>query len=129
MENLQDLEGRLNYLFYHGNILDKEVVDNLVSNVDVIVNFAAETHVDRSILEAGSFIQTDVVGTFTLLEAAKKYQIELYIQISTDEVYGSIEEYPRTRFTVPLKRDHFTKIVHCNQIAPIPPAKRVAISW
>jgi len=91
-ENLQDLEGRLNYLFYHGNILDKEVVDNLVSNVDVIVNFAAETHVDRSILEAGSFIQTDVVGTFTLLEAAKKYQIELYIQISTDEVYGSIEE-------------------------------------
>ncbi len=90
-ENLRDLEGRINYLFYHANICDKEVVDNLVSNVDVIINFAAETHVDRSILEAGSFIQTDVVGTFTLLEAAKKYEIERYIQISTDEVYGSIE--------------------------------------
>ncbi|NOX36645.1 MAG: dTDP-glucose 4,6-dehydratase [Calditrichaeota bacterium] len=91
-ENLADLEGRLNYLFYHGNICDSRVVDNLVSNVDTIINFAAETHVDRSILEAGSFIQTDVVGTFTLLEAAKKYKIQRYIQISTDEVYGSIEE-------------------------------------
>ncbi|HFE64695.1 MAG TPA: dTDP-glucose 4,6-dehydratase [Caldithrix sp.] len=91
-DNLKDLEGKLNYLFYHGNIQDAEVVDNLVSNADVIINFAAETHVDRSILEAGSFIYTDVVGTFTLLEAAKKYRIERYIQISTDEVYGSIEE-------------------------------------
>ena len=91
-ENLADLEGRLNYLFYQGNIGDPKVVDNLVSNVDTIINFAAETHVDRSILEAGSFIQTDVVGTFTLLEAAKKYRIRQYIQISTDEVYGSIED-------------------------------------
>ncbi|MFZ0391213.1 MAG: GDP-mannose 4,6-dehydratase, partial [Calditrichia bacterium] len=91
-ENLQDLEGRINYLFYHGNISDKAVVENLVSNSDVIINFAAETHVDRSILEAGSFIQTDVVGTFTLLEAARKYQIKKFIQISTDEVYGSIED-------------------------------------
>lgn len=91
-ENLQDLEGRMNYIFYHGNITDKEVVENLVSNADVIINFAAETHVDRSILEAGSFIQTDVVGTFTLLEAARKYDIDLYIQISTDEVYGSTEK-------------------------------------
>ncbi|GAB4372278.1 MAG: dTDP-glucose 4,6-dehydratase [Calditrichia bacterium] len=91
-ENLKDLEGKNNYLFYHGNICDKEVVDNFASNVDVIINFAAETHVDRSILEAGSFINTDVQGTFTLLEAAKKYQIERFIQISTDEVYGSIEE-------------------------------------
>ncbi len=91
-ENLKDLEGQMNYLFYHGNICDREVVDNLVSNVDTIINFAAETHVDRSILEAGSFIQTDVVGTFTLLEAARKYNIKRYIQISTDEVYGSIEQ-------------------------------------
>jgi dTDP-glucose 4,6-dehydratase len=56
-----------------------------------VVNFAAETHVDRSIFEAGRFIQTDVVGTFTLLEAARKFEIERYVQISTDEVYGSIE--------------------------------------
>lgn len=91
-ENLVDLEGRMNYFFYHGNICDAKVVENLVSNVDTIINFAAETHVDRSILAAGSFIQTDIVGTFTLLEAAKKYGIQRYIQISTDEVYGSIEE-------------------------------------
>ena len=91
-ENLADLEGKMNYLFYHGDIRDARVVDNLVSNVDTIINFAAETHVDRSILSADSFIQTDVVGTFTLLEAARKYNIERYIQISTDEVYGSVEE-------------------------------------
>jgi dTDP-glucose 4,6-dehydratase len=92
LENLDDLKEKSNYKFHHGNICDKTIVDKLVSEVDVIINFAAETHVDRSILEAGSFIQTDVVGTFTLLEAAKKYKIKKYIQISTDEVYGSIEE-------------------------------------
>ncbi len=91
-ENLADLEGKMNYFFYHGDIRDARVVDNLVSNVDTIINFAAETHVDRSILAADSFIQTDVVGTFTLLEAARKYRIQRYIQISTDEVYGSVEE-------------------------------------
>lgn len=90
-ENLQDLEGNTNYEFHHGNICDKDIVDQLVRNCQVIINFAAETHVDRSILEAGTFIQTDVVGTFTLLEAAKKHKIARYIQISTDEVYGSIE--------------------------------------
>lgn len=91
-ENLADCEGKLNYVFIKGDIRDSEIVDNLVSNVDTIINFAAETHVDRSILEAGSFIQTDVYGTYILLEAAKKYKIERYIQISTDEVYGSIED-------------------------------------
>lgn len=91
-ENLKDLEGKLNFLFYCGNICDTSVVDNLVSNVDTIINFAAETHVDRSILAAGSFIQTDVVGTFNLLEAARKYRLQRFIQISTDEVYGSIEK-------------------------------------
>lgn len=90
-ENLQDLEDSPNYEFHHGNICDKEIVETLVKRCQVIINFAAETHVDRSILEADSFIQTDVVGTFTLLEAAKKYKILRYIQISTDEVYGSIE--------------------------------------
>jgi dTDP-glucose 4,6-dehydratase len=91
-ENLSDLEDNLNYQFHHGNILDKPLVERLMSDVDIVINFAAETHVDRSIQEAGSFIQTDVVGTFTLLEAAKKFGIERFIQISTDEVYGSIEE-------------------------------------
>jgi dTDP-glucose 4,6-dehydratase len=91
-ENLQDLEDKPNYEFHHGNICDRDVVDKLTAKCEVIINFAAETHVDRSILEAGSFIQTDVVGTFTLLEAAKKHKINRYIQISTDEVYGSIED-------------------------------------
>lgn len=91
-ENLNDLEGNSNYQFYHGNILDKSLVEELVQNADAIINFAAETHVDRSIQEAGSFIHTDVVGTYTLLEAAKKYKIKRFIQISTDEVYGSIEK-------------------------------------
>ena len=91
-ENLQDLEGKPNYEFHHGNICDREIVDKLTTKCQVIFNFAAETHVDRSILEAGSFIQTDVVGTFILLEAAKKHKINRYIQISTDEVYGSIED-------------------------------------
>ena len=67
-------------------------MDELVSRIDTIVNFAAETHVDRSILEAGKFIDTDVRGTFVLLEAAKKYKIERFLHISTDEVYGSIED-------------------------------------
>ncbi len=90
-ENLIDLEKNPRFFFFHGNICDRTVVENLVSNVDVVVNFAAETHVDRSIHEAGSFAETDVIGTMVLLEAAKKYKIERYLQISTDEVYGSIE--------------------------------------
>ncbi len=88
--NLKDLEGDPRYLFYHGDITDEQVVNNLMSNVDAVVNFAAETHVDRSIHEAGTFIETDVRGTFVLLEAAKKYCIKRFLHISTDEVYGSI---------------------------------------
>ncbi|MBL7995845.1 dTDP-glucose 4,6-dehydratase [bacterium] len=91
-ENLSDLEKDSRLTFYHGNICDRTVVDNLVSHVDAIINFAAETHVDRSIHEADSFVQTDVLGTLILLEAARKYKIERYLQISTDEVYGSIEQ-------------------------------------
>ncbi len=91
-ENLAEFEKDPRYLFYHGNICDRVIVDRLVSNADAVVNFAAETHVDRSIHEADSFVQTDVMGTLVLLEAAKKYKIERYVQISTDEVYGSIEK-------------------------------------
>ena len=91
-ENLSDLEGDPRFLFYHGDIADEKVVDNLMSNADSVVNFAAETHVDRSIHEAGKFIETDVKGTFVLLEAARKYNIERFLHISTDEVYGSIQE-------------------------------------
>jgi dTDP-glucose 4,6-dehydratase len=91
-ENLADLEGDPSYFFYEGDIRDELVVDNLMSNVDAVVNFAAETHVDRSIHEAGMFIETDIKGAFVLLEAAKKYGVKRFLHISTDEVYGSIED-------------------------------------
>ena len=91
LENLADLESDPRYRFVQGDICEPSVVDPFAREVDVIVNFAAETHVDRSILEPGSFIRTDVQGTHVLLEAARKYQHRRYVQISTDEVYGSID--------------------------------------
>ena len=91
LENLKDIEGNPNYEFVKGDICDEKVVGKLAKGVDVIVNFAAESHVDRSIADASEFIQTNVYGTYILLEAAKKYKIPRLIQISTDEVYGSRE--------------------------------------
>jgi len=92
LDNLKDIDGRANYQFLKGDICDPKAVSEAVQGMDAIVNFAAETHVDRSILEPGSFIQTDVYGTYVLLEAVKAHGIQRYIQISTDEVYGSIEQ-------------------------------------
>ncbi|MDI6731804.1 MAG: dTDP-glucose 4,6-dehydratase [Candidatus Margulisbacteria bacterium] len=95
LENLTDLEGNLHYRFYKGDICDPVAVEKaigLFDHVDVIINFAAETHVDRSILSAGSFVNTDVYGTYVLLEAVRRFNIPRYIHISTDEVYGSIEK-------------------------------------
>jgi len=89
LDNLRDVEKNPGYKFFKGDICDKKIVKNLIKKVDVIVNFAAESHVDRSILEPDSFIKTDIFGTYTLLEAARKYKIKKYLQISTDEVYGS----------------------------------------
>lgn len=92
LNNLKDVEKNKNYSFIKGDICDKKTVGNAVKDSDIIVNFAAETHVDRSIIDAGDFVTTDVLGTYRLLEAARKYDIEKYVQISTDEVYGSIEK-------------------------------------
>lgn len=94
MDNLIPVEENPRYHFYQGDICHPHEVDEVMQryNIDTIVNFAAETHVDRSLMEPGSFIQTDVYGTYILLEAAKKYQIERYHQISTDEVYGAVLE-------------------------------------
>jgi len=75
-----------------GDICNQKLVSNLMKKVDAVVHFAAETHVDRSIVEAGSFVMTDVFGTFVLLNEAKKNKIKKFIHISTDEVYGSIEK-------------------------------------
>lgn len=88
LDNLEAVSKNPNFSFHHGNICDKEIVDKLMKETDAVVHFAAETHVDRSILEAGVFIQTDVYGTYVLLEATNKYQIKRFLHISTDEVYG-----------------------------------------
>ncbi len=91
LKNLADVADDPRYRFVKGDIADPAAVAEAVDGCDLIVNFAAETHVDRSILEPESFIKTDVFGTFTLLEAAKRLGISRYVQVSTDEVYGSIE--------------------------------------
>ncbi|HXA20428.1 MAG TPA: dTDP-glucose 4,6-dehydratase [Thermoanaerobaculia bacterium] len=97
-ENLAEYEGKSNYRFVHGDIAKPEDVAEAYkgvdgSGVDVVINFAAETHVDRSLMEAGTFIETDVHGVLVLLEEARKHapRLKRFIQISTDEVYGSID--------------------------------------
>lgn len=92
LDNLKDIEKNPNYTFVKGDICDKRIIEQLMSKADAVVHFAAETHVDRSIMDAGSFIQTDVFGTYTLLEAARKNNIQKFVHISTDEVYGEIHE-------------------------------------
>lgn len=94
LENLADLANDHRYSFVKGDICDGKIVEETVARLGcdgVIVNFAAETHVDRSIVSAGSFVKTDVYGTYTLLEAVKKFKVARYLHISTDEVYGSTE--------------------------------------
>ena len=87
-ENLADLEADGKIAFVHGDIQDAEIVDGLLADHEWVVHFAAETHNDRSIMEAGSFIATDVNGTFVLLEAARRHGCKRFVHISTDEVYG-----------------------------------------
>jgi dTDP-glucose 4,6-dehydratase len=90
-ENLQDLHDNPRFLFVNGDICDDELVRSLVTGVDAIVNFAAETHVDRSILSATEFVRTNVQGVMVLCEAARQARVERFVQVSTDEVYGSVE--------------------------------------
>ena len=91
LENLSDTSDHPNYEFVRGDIADKALIEGLASKgVDAVVNFAAESHVDRSIEDPRIFIETNVLGTQALLEAARKYGIHRFVQISTDEVYGSL---------------------------------------
>jgi len=94
LENLKDIENDDNYEFIKGDIKDLKKLSELVENkkINVIINFAAESHVDRSILGAEEFIETNIRGTYILLEIAKKFNVERFIQISTDEVYGSLSD-------------------------------------
>ncbi len=102
IENLDDVKNNPNYTFVKANICDKQKVDEITANVDCIVNFAAESHVDRSILNPEIFIETNVLGTLNLLEAAKKHKIKRYLQVSTDEVYGSLGKDGYFYETTPL---------------------------
>ncbi len=92
LDNLRDVEKNPRYRFVQGDICDAMLVDQYMAETDVVVNFAAESHVDRSIGAPDDFIRTDVFGAFVLLEAARWHRVKKFIQISTDEVYGSIEQ-------------------------------------
>lgn len=92
LENLKGLEHESRYRFVKGDIADRDLVDNLLSEgYDAVINFAAESHVDRSILDCSPFLETNVKGIQVLLEGVKKYQLPRFLQISTDEVYGSVD--------------------------------------
>lgn len=105
LENLADLEGDARYEFVRGDIRDRELVEKLVDRCDAVVHFAAESHVDRSIMDSRPFVETNVLGTQTLLEAARKHVGEggggkRFVHVSTDEVYGSLPlDRPDLKFT------------------------------
>lgn len=103
IENLDDVKTNPNYEFVHGNICDKNLVRDLVSQADAVVNFAAESHVDRSITGPEIFIETNVQGTLNLLQACKEIGIERYLQVSTDEVYGSLGKTGYFYETTPIQ--------------------------
>jgi len=93
LENLQDIENNPRYRFVKGDIADRKLISSLLQEgIDGIINFAAESHVDRSILDASPFIETNIKGTQTLLEGARHYEVRKFIQVSTDEVYGTTEK-------------------------------------
>ena len=92
LENLKDVEGDPRHVFVQGDICDKELVEGLFQkyDFDYVINFAAESHVDRSIEDPGIFLQTNIIGTQVLMDACRKHGIERYHQVSTDEVYGDL---------------------------------------
>ena len=90
LENLDDIKNNPNYTFVHGNICDRNLVRDLVSEVDCVINFAAESHVDNSIKTPEIFVETNVQGTLNLLQASKELGVDRFLQVSTDEVYGTL---------------------------------------
>jgi len=94
LENLKDIENASNYKFVRGDIADREFIQGLFQEekFDYVINFAAESHVDRSITDPGIFVQTNIQGTLALLDAAKSFGVTKYLQVSTDEVYGTLGE-------------------------------------
>ncbi|EPY09441.1 dTDP-glucose 4,6-dehydratase [Paenibacillus alvei] len=103
LENLSEVQHNPNYRFVKADITDAQVMEKLFSEgVNLVVNFAAESHVDRSILEPEIFVETNVLGTQVLLDAAKKHGVTKFVQVSTDEVYGSLGETGLFSETTPL---------------------------
>ena len=102
IENLKDVENNPNYKFVHGNICDHELVRELIKEADCVINFAAESHVDNSIKHPEIFVETNVQGTLNLLQASKEIGVERYLQVSTDEVYGTLGKTGYFYETTPL---------------------------
>ena len=104
LENLKDIEDKPNYKFVKGDIADRSFVNNLFEQekFDYVINFAAESHVDRSITNPEIFVQTNIQGTLALLDAAKEIGVKKYLQVSTDEVYGTLGETGYFSETTPL---------------------------
>lgn len=102
IENLKDIKDNPNYKFVHGNICDNKLVRELVEQSDCVINFAAESHVDNSIKHPEIFIETNVQGTLNLLQASKELGVEKYLQVSTDEVYGTLGKSGYFYETTPL---------------------------
>ena len=102
IQNLDDIKENPNYTFIHGNICDKNLAREIISGEDCVVNFAAESHVDNSIKNPGIFIETNVQGTLNLLQASYEAKIERFLQVSTDEVYGTLGKTGYFYETTPL---------------------------
>lgn len=102
LDNLKDVENNSNYKFVLGNICDRNLVRDLISECDLVVNFAAESHVDNSIKHPEIFVETNVQGTLNLLQACKELGVDRYLQVSTDEVYGTLGKTGYFYETTPL---------------------------
>lgn len=103
LENLNDVKDNPNYTFVHGNICNHDLVRDIIKDVDCVVNFAAESHVDNSIKHPEIFVETNVQGTLNLLQACKELGIERYLQVGTDEVYGSLGKTGYFYETTPIQ--------------------------
>ena len=102
LENLNDLKDNPNHTFVKGNICDRKLAQELISEVDCVVNFAAESHVDNSIKHPEIFVETNIQGTLNLLQVSKELKVERYLQVSTDEVYGTLGSTGYFYETTPL---------------------------
>ncbi|MCX5803121.1 MAG: dTDP-glucose 4,6-dehydratase [Proteobacteria bacterium] len=104
LENLKEIENDSRYTFIKGDIANEADIERIFSSseIDIVINFAAESHVDRSIMDPGAFIKTNIIGTFNLLETVKKGRVKRFIQVSTDEVYGSLGKEGKFHEDTPL---------------------------